>query len=121
MSTAGKLAVLAEPYPQAVVSTPNSWSFDHSTFQLSYATARADGVGSFAAGAQTNISVPPVQYPNGYQVVVTGGHVMSAPNAPVLVIASDSRRHHRQRDRDCCRRQRGETVQRSSVATIPAR
>ncbi|KLO28842.1 endoglycoceramidase, partial [Mycolicibacter heraklionensis] len=87
---AGKLAVLAEPYPQAVAGTPNSWSFDHGTFQLSYATARADGVGSFAAGAETNISVPPVQYPNGYQVVVTGGHVISAPNAPVLVIASDA-------------------------------
>jgi len=87
---AGKLAVLAEPYPQAVAGTPNSWSFDHGTFQLSYTTTRADGMGSFVAGSQTNISVPPIEYPNGYQVSVTGGHVISAPNAPVLVIASDA-------------------------------
>lgn len=86
---ADKLAVLSEPYPQAVAGTPNSWSFDNGTFQLSYSTVRADGLSSFAAGAQTNISVPPIQYPNGYQVSVTGGHVLSAPNAPVLVIASD--------------------------------
>lgn len=87
---AGKLAVLSEPYPQAVAGTPDSWSFDHGIFQLSYSTDRADGLGSFAAGTQTQISVPQVQYPDGYHVSVTGGHVISAPNAPVLVIASDA-------------------------------
>ncbi|KLO30778.1 endoglycoceramidase, partial [Mycolicibacter heraklionensis] len=84
------LAALAEPYPQAVAGTPSSWSFDHGIFQLSYATARADGTGSFAAGAQTTISVPAIQYPHGYQVSVTGGHVVSIPNVPVLIIASDA-------------------------------
>ncbi|ORV66353.1 hypothetical protein AWC09_01520 [Mycolicibacter hiberniae] len=86
---AAKLEVLAEPYPQAVAGIPNNWSFDNGTFQLSYSTQMADGQGVFAAGAQTNIAVPAVIYPNGYDVSVTGGHVISAPNATVLVIASD--------------------------------
>jgi endoglycosylceramidase len=47
-------------------------------------------MGSFPAGSQTTISVPSVEYPNGYDVVVTGGHVVSAPDAPELVIASDN-------------------------------
>ncbi|HET9875791.1 MAG TPA: cellulase family glycosylhydrolase, partial [Mycobacterium sp.] len=85
-----KLAILAEPYPQVVGGTPNSWLLDDGTFQLSYSTERADGLGSFAAGTQTTISVPSIEYPNGYQVDVTGGYVVSEPNAPVLVIASDN-------------------------------
>ncbi len=85
----GKLAVLAEPYPQAVAGTPNSWSFDNGVFQLSYSTARADGLGSFPAGSQTTISVPATEYPDGYHVNVTGGQAVSMPNASVLVIASD--------------------------------
>ncbi|MEB3069820.1 cellulase family glycosylhydrolase [[Mycobacterium] vasticus] len=84
------LTTLAQPYPLAVAGIPDSWSFDAGTYHLSYSTAMADGTGSFAAGTQTEISVPALQYPDGYQVTVTGGHVISAANAPVLVIASDS-------------------------------
>jgi len=89
---AGKLATLAAPYPQAISGTPNSWSFDSSTgtLQFSYSTERADGTGSFDIGSKTTISTPVVEYPHGYQVSVTGGHVVSQPNAPVLVIASDA-------------------------------
>jgi endoglycosylceramidase len=84
-----KLALLAEPYPQVVGGTPNSWSFDSGTFKLSYSTEMADGQGSFPAGTETTISVPKIEYPDGYQVQVTGGQVASADNAPVLVIESD--------------------------------
>jgi endoglycosylceramidase len=87
-----KLATLAEPYPQLVAGTPNTWSFDpggSDTFQLSYSTERADGGGSFEAGAQTSISVPAIGYPNGYAVSVTGGHVVSDANAAELLIASN--------------------------------
>ncbi|MGH3562206.1 MAG: cellulase family glycosylhydrolase, partial [Mycobacterium sp.] len=84
-----KLATLAAPYPQVVSGTPNSWSFDSGTFKFSYSTEMADGQGSFPANSQTTVSVPAIEYPNGYQVSVTGGHVVSAPNAPELVIASD--------------------------------
>ncbi|HUO39623.1 MAG TPA: cellulase family glycosylhydrolase [Mycobacterium sp.] len=84
------LATLAAPYPQVISGTPNSWSFANGTFQFSYSTEKADGSGSFPAGSQTIISVPTVEFPNGYQVSVTGGQVVSAPNAPQLVIASDA-------------------------------
>jgi endoglycosylceramidase len=82
------VTTLAQPYPQAVSGIPDSWSFDSGTFHFSYSTEMADGQGGFAAGSQTTISVPTIEYPNGYQVQVTGGHVVSADNAPVLVIAS---------------------------------
>ncbi|QZA09915.1 cellulase family glycosylhydrolase [Mycolicibacter heraklionensis] len=84
------LTQLSEPYPLAVAGTPDAWSFDSGTFELSYSTEMASGTGHFAAGAHTEISVPNIVYPDGYQVTVTGGHVVSAPNAPVLIIASDS-------------------------------
>jgi endoglycosylceramidase len=83
------LTTLAEPYPQAISGTPKSFSFTNGTFEFNYSTQKADGSGSFPAGAQTDISVPTVEFPNGYQVTVTGGQVVSASNAPVLVIASD--------------------------------
>jgi endoglycosylceramidase len=84
------LETLAQPYPQVVAGTPNSWSFDNGTFQFSYTTAMVDGSVDFAAGAQTTISTPVVEFPDGYQVTVDGGHVVSAANAPELVIASDA-------------------------------
>ncbi|MGV1088542.1 MAG: cellulase family glycosylhydrolase [Mycobacterium sp.] len=85
----GNLAVLASPYPQLISGIPGSWSFTGGTFRFSYTTSKADGSGNFAAGSLTTISVPAVEFPNGYQVSVTGGHVVSAPGAPRLVIASD--------------------------------
>ncbi|CAJ1497731.1 hypothetical protein [[Mycobacterium] holstebronense] len=84
------MTTLAQPYPLAVAGTPGAWSFADGTFSFSYSTEMASGSGHFAAGTQTEISVPALQYPDGYQVSVTGGHVVSAPGAPVLVIASDS-------------------------------
>ncbi|WP_267292330.1 cellulase family glycosylhydrolase [Mycobacterium hackensackense] len=85
----GNLGILSAPYPQAVSGTPKSWSYADGTFAFSYSTAKADGSGTFAAGAQTTISVPAVQFPNGYQVSVVGGHVVSAANDAKLVIAAD--------------------------------
>lgn len=86
---ATKLATLAEPYPQLVSGTPISWSFENGTFHLSYSTEMASGDSSFPAGSQTTVSVPNIEFPNGYLVSVTGGHVVSAANSPILVIASD--------------------------------
>lgn len=88
---ASNLNVLSKPYPQFVSGTPKGWSTaDDGTFQFSYSTARVDGRGDFAAGSRTVISTPPGQFPNGYTVTVTGGQVVSAPNAAQLVIASDT-------------------------------
>ena len=63
------LDTLAEPYPQEVSGTPESSSFDNGTFQFSYSTAEPDGLGSFPAGSQTTISVPGVEFPDGYRSV----------------------------------------------------
>jgi endoglycosylceramidase len=84
------LDTLAEPYPQEISGTPDSYSFDNGTFQFSYSTEEADGLGSFPAGSQTTISVPSVEFPDGYQVTVTGGEVVSGPNAADLVISSNA-------------------------------
>jgi endoglycosylceramidase len=84
------LETLAEPYPQVISGTPTSYSFENGTFDFSYSTQEADGLGSFPGGSQTTISVPTVEFPNGYDVSVTGGQVVSAPDAPDLVIASDN-------------------------------
>ncbi len=84
------LKTLAAPYPQVTSGTPQGWSFADGNFEFSYTTEKVDGSGNFAVGAQTIISVPAIEFPNGYSVSVTGGHVVSVPNAPVLVIASDT-------------------------------
>ena len=82
------LAALAVPHPDLVAGTPSSYGYDTSpqTFTLSYSTQRADGTGAFPAGAQTTVAVPAVQYPQGYQVTVTGGQVVSTGS--VLALAS---------------------------------
>ena len=84
------VAALAQPYPQVIAGIPNSWSFSGGVFSFSYSTAMADGSGIFGAGSETKISIPDIQFPNGYQVSVTGGHVVSAANASVLVIESNA-------------------------------
>jgi endoglycosylceramidase len=87
---AAKLAVLAAPYPQVVAGTPRDWSFASGMFRLRYSTERADRQGRFGPGAQTFVSVPAIEYPNGYQVTIKGGQVVSAPNSPVLIVVADT-------------------------------
>ncbi len=86
---AAKLAVLAAPYPQVVAGTPRDWSFRSGTFRLCYSTERADRRGRFPSGAQTLVSVPAIEYPNGYHVTVKGGQVVSPPTSPTLAIVAD--------------------------------
>ena len=83
-----KLKALAEPYPQVVAGTPGSWSYQDGVFRLTFSTARAAGSGSFGAGAQTEVAVPAVQFPNGYHAGVVGASVISAPNASTLRLAT---------------------------------
>lgn len=89
--TQALLAALARPYPQIIAGTPQVWSFDPTSkqFAFDYTPARADGQGRFADGAETTVFVPEIQYPNGYRVEVTGGRVLSAPNARLLVVAAN--------------------------------
>jgi endoglycosylceramidase len=54
---------------------------------LGFSTTGPDGH-PFAAGACTAVIVPPVQYPTGYRVTVTGGRVVSAAGSGILEVAS---------------------------------
>ena len=47
---------------------------------------KAAGGGRFPVGSQTTVAMPAIQYPNGYSVSVQGATVVSAPNAPELVL-----------------------------------
>ncbi|MBJ7347860.1 MAG: cellulase family glycosylhydrolase, partial [Thermoleophilaceae bacterium] len=81
-----KLDVLVRPYPHAVSGTPTTIAFDRATkqFDMSYKTARPGAAANPAL--LTEISVPVRQYPTGYSVTVSGGTVVSAPNAAVLKV-----------------------------------
>lgn len=83
-----KLQVLARPYPHVIAGTPRLLTFDRNTrsFVFEYTTARADGAGSFATNACTQIVVPQVQYPGGYKAEATGARVVSAAGAGVLSV-----------------------------------
>ncbi|MBI2244425.1 MAG: hypothetical protein HYU55_10955 [Nocardioides sp.] len=78
------------PHPLAVSGVPTAYSFDRDSraFEATWRTARAGG-GGFAAGSRTTLSLPRLVYPDGYRVTVTGGRVVSAPDARVLVVAQD--------------------------------
>ncbi|MGV0625726.1 cellulase family glycosylhydrolase [Mycolicibacter minnesotensis] len=88
----GKLDVMAVPYPELVAGTPTSWSYDAATgtFNLAYSTLRADGTGSFEAGALTTIAMPGGRYPEGFAVTVTGGYVVPGTDPGAVVIASNA-------------------------------
>jgi endoglycosylceramidase len=85
------VGAIVRPYPQVVAGTPTSWSYDAGTkvFRLRYTTARAEGGGRFPARSKTVVYMPPRQYRAGYDVKVTGGRVVSRPDASTLVISSN--------------------------------
>jgi endoglycosylceramidase len=85
------LDVVTRPYPQLVAGDPQSWAFDPSSRQFSLAfdpRQRVDGTAPFGVGAQTEISIPRRQYPNGYSADVRGGALLSPPGARVLRVAA---------------------------------
>jgi endoglycosylceramidase len=84
------LRALVRPYPSAVAGVPTGWDFDPSSaaFELAFDTGRLGG-GSFEPGVETEVQVPALTYPEGYEVVVEGGSVTSEPCAAVLTIAAD--------------------------------
>ncbi len=84
-----KLRVLARPYPRAVAGTPLSFGFDPETrrFDLIYATRLPDGqeLGKrLPRRRPTEIFLPKIQYPDGYDVEVSGAKVVSEPDVRVL-------------------------------------
>jgi endoglycosylceramidase len=82
-----KADVLIRPYPQAVAGVPTSLSFDPTTHVLTFSYLPQHL--SRPARGPTEIFVPAQHYPTGYRVSVSGGHVVSAPNAPILQLMAD--------------------------------
>lgn len=79
-----KLKILVRPYPRATAGIPQALKFDTKTRHFSYSyTPRTTQL-------PTEIDMPPLHYPNGYELTVTGGTVVSAPNARLLKIRNDS-------------------------------
>ena len=81
---APKAKLLIRPYARAIAGTPQSMSFDTSSkvFKLAYAPR--------SSTAPTEIFLPALQYPNGYQVSVQGGQVQSAAGAVLLQIGNNA-------------------------------
>jgi endoglycosylceramidase len=82
---APKADVLIRPYPQAIAGTPTALSWDQPTRTMDLRFTPKSGVGS------TDVFVPQRHYKGGYDAVVTGGRVVSAPQARhLLVVANGS-------------------------------
>lgn len=82
-----ELNMIVEPYPRAIAGSPISYQFNPSThtFTMSYSKIGASGR-EVSFLLPTEIFVPVSDYPNGYNVDVNGGYVISAPNANVLLL-----------------------------------
>jgi endoglycosylceramidase len=84
-----KLRTLARPYPRAVAGTPRSFSFDPATrrFELVYSTRAPHGrrLGHrLGRRVPTEVFLPRIQYPDGYEVHATGADVLSSGRSRVL-------------------------------------
>jgi glycosyl hydrolase family 5 len=87
------LDVLSRPYPRLIAGTPDSWAFDPDTHQFTFGydpRQRVDGSGPFGFGVQSEVVIPPRQYPHGYAADVRGGAIVSRPGATILRIAACS-------------------------------
>jgi endoglycosylceramidase len=85
-----KLKLLARPFPQAVAGTPTGYSFDPGTgvFELAYSTASPGGE-TLPRATATEVRVPKISYPGGYEVAVEDASVRSRRDAPVLRLKRD--------------------------------
>jgi endoglycosylceramidase len=83
------LRAYARPYPAATAGTPLSLTFDADAGILEYrwATQGPDGVDR--THLKTEIRMPSPSFPRGYRAVVTGGRIISAEDASMLVVRAD--------------------------------
>jgi len=88
-------AALVRPYPVAVAGTPSSLAFDPATgtFDFSYTTTSPGGE-AYPRGLATAVSIPALQYPQGYHVSVMGARVVSRPCAALLLLRTRGHADH---------------------------
>jgi endoglycosylceramidase len=81
----GKLEATARPYPQVVSGTPLGWDWDGEAkiFDFSYETI-APGGERLGRRSLTKIFLPRIQYPEGYEVEVSGARVVGGVGRRVL-------------------------------------
>lgn len=77
-----KARLLVRTYPQATAGIPKSLSFDPDTGLMRYRYRPRQ------ASAPTEVFISPLHYPDGYEVVVTGGRVLR-DNGKVATVAAD--------------------------------
>ena len=90
VSSVPVLKALVRPYPVALTGTPEALSFerDTRTMDLRYSTQGPSGR-RYPPALASVISVPQLQYPDGYRVEVTGARVTSKPGADQLTLRTD--------------------------------
>jgi endoglycosylceramidase len=88
-----KLLLLARPYATVVSGTPRKYQWDATAQSLlfSYSTKPAGKGKRFDPGSITKLSVPAIEYPTGYGVLVNGARVVSRPRARTLRLAQCGR------------------------------
>lgn len=86
----GKLDAFAVPHAVAIAGTPVATALDRSTrtFTLSYRSAAVPGV-RLRGTALTSIFVPARMYPTGYVATVQGARIVSAADAPWLLLRAE--------------------------------
>jgi endoglycosylceramidase len=82
------LEQLVRPYPEAIAGTPTSWSYDTSTHSFTFAYSTRPAGHRLAARARTEVFLPRLVYTSGYTARVTGGCILSQPDAQLLEIAN---------------------------------
>lgn len=85
-----KLAILAAPHLRLVAGTPEITQWDHQKkeYYALWSTARADGAGSFDGGTSVLV-IPTVNFPNGFELGVTGGSYEIGPDGMTVRITAN--------------------------------
>ena len=83
------LRALARPYPRATAGTPVSLAFDGASGTLEYRYVPI-APGDRPLAGDTEIVLPPANFPSGGSVEVANARVLSAPGEPLLRIAADA-------------------------------
>lgn len=86
---------VVQPYPLEISGTPLSFNYNGDTkvFTFSYSTTRVNATSTnsnFPVGSITQIIVPKIDYPAGYNVSVQGATVSSAKCSSVLKLSQSA-------------------------------
>ena len=86
-----KLELSARPHPASISGTPTSWGFNAAgrRFDLSYTSLRPGSTTRrFPANSLSVVTVPKLQFDDGYRVTVSGARVVSKAGSPRLKLRS---------------------------------